>query len=354
MFSRMIDHVRIGGGTVILTQHGTPQAKLIPIQQLGHHPHTHVVTSREARDHLKHTITTLQRDGVPTVIHLHGTPVAALTPVTLPVTTRTGDPVPTTVITFFSHAGGVGKTSSCRDIGYELGTLGHKVLAIDLDPQANLTTWLGVDPEEESAITIYDALVNRAPLPPVHHVHGIDLIPADLHLANIEVALGGLPMGGTDRLKKALEDLIAQGTYDFILIDTPPSLGKAVAIALFVSDEVIIPVSSRNKGVMAIETVHNMVNTFREWNPKLNILSHLITQRNNTRHSREASMLVLDNLPNVTGPIKSRPAVYDECQVKQEPVGKYAPRSEARDELHQVVEQLLHFLGRTPQPGAQA
>lgn len=253
----------------------------------------------------------------------------------------------TTVITFFSHAGGVGKTSSCRDIGYELAQLGNRVLLIDLDPQANLTDWLGVDPEDVTSVTLFDALVHNGPFPTPHHVHGLDLIPSGLELAKIEALLTGMDLGGVDRLKKVLRPVLEAGTYDYILIDTPPTLGKPVLISLFASHEVIIPVSSRNKGLTAVKTVHEMVRTYREYNPALNILSHLITQRGTTSHSKAAEEAAIAVLPNISGPIKTRPAIYDECQVMKQPVGVYAPKGEARAEVQAAVDQLLGYLAVT-------
>ncbi|UBV45385.1 type II toxin-antitoxin system prevent-host-death family antitoxin (plasmid) [Deinococcus taeanensis] len=346
---------------VIITHHDNPLVAIVPLSELTVLDPLALSTAPRVPSHtvradLRGTVLPVMAGGTRTVILRYDEPVAALVPVSdlarlkRPPSTPAATLPPgasmrkTTIITFFSHAGGVGKTSSCRDIGYELAAVGHRVLLIDLDPQANLTDWLGVDPEDESSVTMFDALVNGLPLPAVHHVHGLDLIPSGLELARIEAMLTGMDLGGVDRLKKALRPVVEAGTYDFILIDTPPTLGKPVLIALFACHEVIIPVSSRNKGLSAVKTVHDMVNTYREYNPGLNILSHLITQRGSTNHSKAAQEAAVALLPNISGPIKSRPAIYDECQVAKQPVGAFAPGSEARQEVQAAVRQILGYL----------
>ncbi|THF70955.1 hypothetical protein E7T06_05210 [Deinococcus sp. Arct2-2] len=363
----MLRQVELFGRRILITHHDNPMVVMIPLAELTLLDPLALSTaprvpSHAVRSDLRSTVLPVMGAGTRTIIMRYDDPVAALVPLTdlnrlerqapvaaPPASTVTGAPMrETTIITFFSHAGGVGKTSSCRDIGYELGQLGHQVLLIDLDPQANLTDWLGVDPEDEDSVTLFDALVNNLPLPAVHHVHGMDLIPSGLELARIEAVLTGMDLGGVDRLKKVLRPVVEAGTYDFILIDTPPTLGKPVLISLFASHEVIIPVSSRNKGLTAVKTVHDMVNTYREYNPELNILSHLITQRGSTNHSRAAQEAAVAILPNISGPIKSRPAVYDECQVAKEPVGVFAPTGEARQEVQAAVRQILHYLAVVP------
>ncbi len=97
----------------------------------------------------------------------------------------------TQVLQVFIHAGGASKTSTVRDVGYELSRRGKKVLLIDLDPQGNLTEWLGVDnvqPEQ----TVKDALEKYQPLPEPVQVHGMDLIPSHIDLAYTDVSIAGL------------------------------------------------------------------------------------------------------------------------------------------------------------------
>src|SRR5215204_1111399 len=128
------------------------------------------------------------------------------------------------VISFFNHAGGVGKSSAARDLGYVLASLGFKVLLIDADPQANLTAWLGVREEVALKQTLYTAVMdepNSLSLPEPLEAHGLHLVPSALELARMEPQLIGVIMGVT-RLRTAIRRLSG---YDFVLIDPPPSLG---------------------------------------------------------------------------------------------------------------------------------
>ena len=143
------------------------------------------------------------------------------------------------VLTFFNHAGGVAKTSTVRDVGYVLGEMGKRVLLIDLDPQANLTKWLGVDEDITLSQTVYPAVLGDTgaaadedaghgtalALPEPLHVHGMDLIPGALSIAIIEREILSVFMGVV-RLREALRRL--EG-YDYVLIDPPPSLGQLSA-----------------------------------------------------------------------------------------------------------------------------
>ncbi|ACO47902.1 ParA family protein [Deinococcus deserti] len=257
----------------------------------------------------------------------------------------------TKVITFFSNAGGVGKTSATRDFGYELSQQGYRVLLIDLDSQANLTDWLGatvdesLDLEQEKNFTMFNAIINGAPLPVPVTRHGMDIIPSGISITEIEGILPNKPLGGENLLRKALAPVKQEKQYDFILIDSPPTLGKIVNLCLMASDEIVVPVSSRNKGYKAVAMVHKKIADFRENNPSLNVATHLITQLNNTSHSKITDEVARQTLKNVSGPLRHRPAVYDNCQLAMMPVGAYEPNGEARKEVMAAVQQMLTYIG---------
>lgn len=257
----------------------------------------------------------------------------------------------TKVITFFSNAGGVGKTSATRDFGYELAQQGYRVLLIDLDSQANLTDWLGAtiddtfDLETERRYTMFNAIVHGEPLPEPVVRHGMDVIPSGISVTEIEGHLTGKRLGGEDLLRKALAPVKQERRYDFILIDSPPTLGKIVNLCLMASDEIVVPVSSRNKGYKAVAMVHRKIEEFRGDNPSLNIATHLITQLNNTSHSKITDEVARETLTNVSGPLRHRPAIYDNCQLEMMPVGAYEPNGEARKEVMAAVQQMLSYIG---------
>jgi chromosome partitioning protein len=314
------------------------------------------MASSEAMARLSEHLTHAHTTGQATVITQYDRDEAAIIPADHPLSLQ-GEPMThqTRILTFFSHAGGVGKTTSCRDLGYELAQLGYRVLLIDLDAQANLTTWLGVDPNAESSVTIYDSVVHDAPLPEPVHVHGMDLIPADLQLARLDPDLSAMPMGGTPRLKKALHPLVAEGRYDFILLDTPPSLGKVIGIALFAAHHVVIPVSSEPKGVEAVATVHQMIEDMAEYNPDLTILTHLFTQRDTTALSRAVAEQGKVAFSNPSGPISRLNAPYGRCVDARLPLGAYEPAGRARTEVQNAAQQVLGYLGlNVPQAAGHA
>ena len=143
------------------------------------------------------------------------------------------------IITLSNHKGGVGKTTSSINIGAGLNKLGKKVLLIDLDPQANLSQSLGVVDAEKN---IYGALRGFYKLTPIKILKGIDLIPSTLELSGAEIEMIGEP-GREYILKQTIGPI--KNKYDFIIIDSPPSLGLLTINSLTASDEVIIPLQAQ-------------------------------------------------------------------------------------------------------------
>lgn len=252
------------------------------------------------------------------------------------------------VISVFNHAGGVAKTSTVRDLGYVLADLGFRVLLIDLDPQANLTRWLGVEGDIPLAQTVYPAVTaedaDQRVLPEPLKVHGFDLIPATLGLAVLEREIIGIVMGIV-RLREAVRKL---GGYDFVLIDSPPSLGQLSALAVVSADSVVVPVPTNRKGLDGIPTVVRMVREYRSAAPGLRIAMFVLTQHDRrTRHDRDSLEVIRSELPSVapvSRPLNSRPAIYSDTQVRGVPVPVYAPGSESDTEIREVAAQLLAAL----------
>lgn len=143
------------------------------------------------------------------------------------------------VISISNHKGGVGKTTSAINIGAGLNKLGKKVLLIDLDPQANLSQSLGLADQEQN---IYGAIRGKYSLQPVEVLPGLDVIPSVLDLSGAEIELSGEP-GREYVLKELIEPL--KKDYDFIIIDTPPSLGLLSINAFTASDQVFIPLQAQ-------------------------------------------------------------------------------------------------------------
>lgn len=259
------------------------------------------------------------------------------------------------VLTFFNHAGGVAKTSTIRDIGYVLAETGTRVLLIDLDPQANLTKWLGVDDDVELAHTVYPAVIGAAEengdaddadleLPEPVRVHGMDLIPSHLNIAIIEREILSIFMGVV-RLREAVRRLRG---YDFVLIDPPPSLGQLSALAVVAADKVVVPLPTNRKGLDGIPTVIKMVREYKKAARGLRIALFILTQHDRrTRHDRESHDIISAQLPAlapISSPLSSRPAYYSDAQVQGMPIPVYAPGSDADVEIRRVAAELLAAL----------
>ncbi len=142
------------------------------------------------------------------------------------------------IISFANHKGGVGKSTSVINIGAGLALLGKKILLVDFDPQANLTQSLRIS---DPAITIYEILRgNHSTV--LNVTNNLDIIPSSIDLAGLEVELTS-EKNREYRLKNVLKPVA--GKYDFILIDTPPSLGLLTVNALTASNKIIIPVQAQ-------------------------------------------------------------------------------------------------------------
>ena len=161
------------------------------------------------------------------------------------------------IISIFNQKGGVGKTTSVVNIASALGKLGKKVLVVDIDPQGNATSGLGVD--KNSHKTIYSLLLNsnfEDGYLKETSSKNVSLIPANSELAGTEVELVNLEDREL-RLKNALEKF--ENDFDYILIDPPPSLGQLSINALVASDSIIIPIQAE---YYALEGVSELVKTY--------------------------------------------------------------------------------------------
>ena len=142
------------------------------------------------------------------------------------------------VLALANQKGGVAKTTTTVNLGVALRQQGYRVLAVDLDPQSNLSMSQGIDVEHLET-TMYDVLVRGVPLTETLHVREIDVAAAGIELAGAELALSST-MGRERALERALKPL--RHAYDVILLDTPPSLGLLTINAMVASQGVIVPV----------------------------------------------------------------------------------------------------------------
>ncbi|HLR79572.1 MAG TPA: AAA family ATPase [Bacillota bacterium] len=163
------------------------------------------------------------------------------------------------IMSIANQKGGVGKTTSAVNLSACLAYLGHKVLLVDIDPQGNATSGVGINKADMNEC-VYNVLVEDLPAEDVcvtTNIENLDLIPATIQLAGAEIEL--VPTISREvRLKNSLEKL--KGNYDYIIIDCPPSLGLLTLNALTASDSVIIPVQCE---YYALEGLSQLLNTVR-------------------------------------------------------------------------------------------
>src|SRR5580693_5081656 len=188
----------------------------------------------------------------------------------------------TETIAVLSQKGGTGKTTTVRTLTDALRRAGVRTLAVDLDPQGNLSDYFDVAPEAEP--TIADVLAGRASAAEAIHD---DIIPANLALAEAELMLGG-KMGRELTLRRALAKL--NSDYEVILIDCPPSLGLLTVNALVAADWALITAEAQYFALQGVEQAMEVVELARDsLNPKLALLGVLLNLADmRTVHSREA------------------------------------------------------------------
>lgn len=197
----------------------------------------------------------------------------------------------TTIIAIANQKGGVAKTTTCLNLGHALAERDQRVLLVDLDPQASLTISLGLDVRELKAI-IYDVLLQTQPGIVLSEVilstkmKGVDVAPSSIDLSKAEFTLV-TEMNRERVLKDALKPVL--GTYDFILIDCPPSLGLLTTNALTAADEVLIPLQSDYLAMRGAELLLSTIEKVRgRLNPELQLLGVLATMHDKrTQHSRD-------------------------------------------------------------------
>lgn len=177
------------------------------------------------------------------------------------------------VLTVANHKGGVGKTTSCINIGAGLHKEGKSVLLIDLDPQANLSQSLGLINSDK---TIYGAIRGQYKPSPIEIIKGLDVIPSTLDLSGAEIELSG--EAGREYILKELIDPL-KPLYDYILIDSPPSLGLLTINALTASDVVIIPLQAQYLALQGVAKLLEVIDKIKKrLNKGLEVAGIFITQ----------------------------------------------------------------------------
>lgn len=242
------------------------------------------------------------------------------------------------IIAVANHKGGVGKTTSVASIGSALANMERRTLLVDLDAQANLTSSLL--PEEEQERTIYTAFKERSSLPVVELRRNLSVTPSSLDFAGIELEVASA-MSREFILKDLLEP-IAQN-YDYILLDCPPSLGLITINAMVAATDVVIPLTAEAlpfKGLTMIEQIISMVK--KRLNTQLS-LSGIILSR---WEGRKLNKMVEEALRQKYGDIVLRTRIRENISVAEAPLSKkdiytYSSGSNGAKDFHALTEELL-------------
>lgn len=189
-------------------------------------------------------------------------------------------PDETRILTVANQKGGVGKTTTTVNLAAALAQSGAEVLVIDLDPQGNASTALGVEHRSETA-SVYDVIVDDSPLvdvvQPSPEFPGLSCVPATIHLAGAEIELVSL-VAREQRLRRALETYLLDHATHYVLIDCPPSLGLLTINAFVAAREVLIPIQCEYYALEGLSQLLNSIELIqRHLNPELDVSTILLT-----------------------------------------------------------------------------
>ena len=249
----------------------------------------------------------------------------------------------TRIIASALQKGGVGKTTFVQNVGYELSLLGQRVLMVDIDPQANLTMGWGFDLSEPRP-TVYQAMLNPADTAQcvVNIRPNLDLLPASLDLAGAERQFMMDIYNPTSKLKKALAPIAR--SYDFVLVDPPPTLGFFMANTLSVVTEIIIPLQVHAYAYKALDQfLPVMIEAKEEVNSELYLSGIVLTLHDRRKNlSRSVAEAVRERF----GELVFETVVPDNVRIAEAPlegqaVAEYDPRCKGAGAFRALAKEVL-------------
>jgi chromosome partitioning protein len=248
---------------------------------------------------------------------------------------------PVRIIAFANQKGGVAKTTTTLNLAAAFAEAGHRVLCVDMDPQGNLTMSQGIDPDTLER-SMYDVLVHQLSIREVIRKREVDVACASIDLAGAEIAMSS-QIGRERALERALVPIADD--YDFICIDTPPSLGLLTINALTAAHKVIVPVQCEYLSMRGLIQLQNTLSMIREnLNPNVvieGILPTLVDSR--TIHAKEAIEILEENFGDRVFASRIRKTVrFAEAPVKGMSVLRYDPDGTAAQSYRDLAKEVLN------------
>ncbi|MHB8510002.1 MAG: ParA family protein [Candidatus Dormibacteria bacterium] len=251
----------------------------------------------------------------------------------------------TVTIAAISGKGGTGKSTTVINLSCALAELGKSVLAIDMDPQANLTSGIGYDPYQLED-TVFQALTGESPNGTglLHTEYGVDLMPSNPDLSAVEASLKS-SINREYRLKEVLANLTGGGTrYDYVLVDTPPNFGFHTLNALAAADYILVPVQMSGFAIKGLKEVLRTVAAARQrLNSDVRILGILPTFVSPRTNFSRDMLEALHNLPNlpVFDSMVKHTVKLAETSLEGVPILRYASSSEAAKAYRGLAQEIV-------------
>jgi chromosome partitioning protein len=249
-------------------------------------------------------------------------------------------PAETQVIVLANQKGGVAKTTTTLNLGVAFSEQGFKVLLIDLDPQGNLTMSQGLNPDSIER-SMFDVLVHRMAIEQVIETREVDIAVSSIDLAGADMALSS-QIGRERALEKALAPI--KDRYDYILIDTPPSLGLLTINAFVAATGVVVPVQTEYLSLRGLVQLENTLAMVREnLNPRVEIIGIVPTMYDKRQtHSREADEILRESFGDLVYRTRIRKTVrFAEAPVKGQSVLAYDTNGEAAGMYRDLAKEVL-------------
>ena len=249
------------------------------------------------------------------------------------------------VLAMANQKGGVAKTTSSLSLAAALHEKGQRVLVVDLDPQSNLSMSQGID-VENLRDGMYDVLVKSLPIAEIVQVREIDIAPAGIELASAELSLSSM-IGRERALQRALDPVRSQ--YDYIILDTPPSLGLLTINAMVAAQGVIVPVQCEYLSLRGLAQLTHTLEQVREHlNPEVHIFGILPTMYDGrTMHCREAVDVLMDNFGDTVFRTRVGKTVrFAEAPVQGRSILSFDPSGQAARWYRQLAREVLERDGK--------